>query len=193
MKKYQKNPQKYPRLDPQQQDTDGNTLFHLVVKDDCNDTLLKAAKKLQEWHVPCKVSNLHGKFPHDYLKMNDPRLKVLMLAMQYDKIKKEATVNITVKEISNVQIQPCVTVKTEVKQKPVALTTSHEKEPIKTCLSKQSDQTDENNDDTPEEANVKESLLSQIERKIKCLTPVHKFGEDEGPTEDHIQKVTGVS
>jgi hypothetical protein len=47
-------------------------------------------------------------------------------------------VNITEKEISNVQIQPCVTVKTEVKQKSVALTTSHEKEPTKTCLSKQS-------------------------------------------------------
>lgn len=193
MEKYQKNPQKYPMLDPQQQDTDGNTLFHLVVKDDCNDTLLKAAKKLQEWHVRCKVSNSHGKFPHDYLKMNDPRLKVLMLAMQYDKIKQEATVNITGKEISNVQIQPCVTVKTEVKQKPVALTTSNEKEPIKTCLSNQSDQTDKNNDDTSEEANVKESLLSQIERKIKCLKSVHKFGEDEGPTEEQIQKVTGVS
>jgi hypothetical protein len=68
-----------------------------------------------------------------------------------------------------VQIQPCVTVKTEVKQKSVALTTSHEKEPTKTCLSKQSDQKDKNNDDTSEEANVKESLLSQIERKIKCL------------------------
>ena len=180
-------------LDPQQQDTDGNTLFHLVVKDDCNDTLLKAAKKLQEWHVRCKVSNLHGKFPHDYLKINDPRRKVLQLAMKYDKkIKLEATVNITEKEISNVQIQPCVTVKTELKQQPIALTTSHEKEPIKTGLSEQSDQTDKKNDDTSEEANVKESL-SQIERKIKCLKPVHKFGEDEGPTEEHIQKVTGVS
>jgi hypothetical protein len=40
-------------------------------------------------------------------------------------------------------------------------------------------------DDTSEEANVKESILSQIERKIRCLKPVHKFGEDEGPTEEH--------
>jgi hypothetical protein len=48
-------------------------------------TLLKAAKKLQEWHVRGKVSNLHGKFPHDYLKINDPRWKVLQLAMKYDK------------------------------------------------------------------------------------------------------------
>ena len=194
MEKYKMNPQKYPMLDPQKPDTDGNTLFHLVVKDDCNDTLLKAAKQLQEWHVRCKVSNLKRKFPHDYLKINDPRWKVLQLAMKYDKkIKQEATVNITEKEISNVQIQPCVTVKTDVKQKSVALTTSHEKEPIETCLSKQSDQKDKNNDDTSEEANVKESLLSQIERKIKCLKPVHKFGDDEGPTEEHIQKVTGVS
>jgi hypothetical protein len=194
MEKYQKNPQKYPMLDPQQQDTDGNTLFHLVVKDDCNKILLKAATKLQEWHVHCKVSNLHGKFPHDYLKINDPRWKVLKLAMKYDNtIKQEATVNITEKEISNVQIQPCVTVKTEVKQKPVALTTSREKKMIKTCSSKQANQTDKNNDDTSDEANVKESILSQIERKIRCLKPVHKFGEDEGPTKEHIQKVTGVS
>jgi hypothetical protein len=49
-------------------------------------------------------------------------------------------------KISNVQIQPCVTVKTEVKQKPVALTTSREKKTIKTCSSKQADQTDKNND-----------------------------------------------
>jgi hypothetical protein len=58
--------------------------------------LLKAAKKLQEWHVHCKVSNLKRKFPHDYLKINDPRWKILQLAMKYDKqIKQEATVNIT--------------------------------------------------------------------------------------------------
>jgi hypothetical protein len=76
--------------------------------------------------VHCKVSNLHGKFPHDYLKINDPRLKVLKLAMKYDNtIKQEATVNITEKEISNVQIQPCVTVKTEVKQKRVLLWALH--------------------------------------------------------------------
>jgi hypothetical protein len=57
-------------LDPQQQDTDGNTLFHLVVKDDCNDTLLKAAKKLQEWHVRIvyiyvapELRLLHYRFP----------------------------------------------------------------------------------------------------------------------------------
>jgi hypothetical protein len=52
------------------------------------------------------------------LKINDPRCKILQLAMKYDKkIKQEATVNITEKAISNVQIQPFVTVKTEVKQK----------------------------------------------------------------------------
>jgi hypothetical protein len=45
-------------LDPQQQDTDGNTLFHLVVKDDCNKILLKAATKLQEWH---KIRNKYGR------------------------------------------------------------------------------------------------------------------------------------
>lgn len=92
---FAKHPDKYVSLDPKQQDRNGDTLFHLLVREKCNNPQKQIAEILQQKHVPCRVQNKEGKFPLDYLRANDLRYKILQKAMEYDRsqIKNNATQN----------------------------------------------------------------------------------------------------
>eukprot|EP00105_Crassostrea_gigas_P004017 XP_011417083.2 PREDICTED: TPR and ankyrin repeat-containing protein 1 [Crassostrea gigas] len=75
---YEKDPNKYPMLDPAQTNSEGDSLFHLVAKANYCATTMKAAKFLCDKKVNASVLNKEGKLPKDYLNSkNDKRLQFL--------------------------------------------------------------------------------------------------------------------
>uniref|UniRef100_K1QPJ0 A disintegrin and metalloproteinase with thrombospondin motifs 14 n=1 Tax=Magallana gigas TaxID=29159 RepID=K1QPJ0_MAGGI len=74
---YEKDPNKYPMLDPAQTNSEGDSLFHLVAKANYCATTMKAAKFLCDKKVNASVLNKEGKLPKDYLNSkNDKRLQM---------------------------------------------------------------------------------------------------------------------
>lgn len=79
---YEKDPEKYPILDPAQINSDGEGLFHLVAKVKYTATTQKATKLLCDKNVSASVLNKEGKLPKDYLiSKNDRRLQVCVLIL----------------------------------------------------------------------------------------------------------------
>ncbi|XP_061181485.1 TPR and ankyrin repeat-containing protein 1-like [Saccostrea echinata] len=78
---YEKDPEKYPMLDPSQTNTEGDGLFHLVAKAKYNATTQKATELLCDKKVNASIYNAEGKLPKDYLNSkNDRRLQFFRLA-----------------------------------------------------------------------------------------------------------------
>ncbi|XP_062597185.1 TPR and ankyrin repeat-containing protein 1-like [Saccostrea cucullata] len=78
---YEKDPEKYPMLDPSQTNSEGDGLFHLVAKAKYNATTQKATELLCDRKVNASVYNAEGKLPKDYLNSkNDRRLQFFRLA-----------------------------------------------------------------------------------------------------------------
>ncbi|XP_021340034.1 uncharacterized protein LOC110441249 isoform X2 [Mizuhopecten yessoensis] len=80
--KFKSDPEKFALLDPNQQDANGDCLFHLVAKMKYNSTTQKATELLCEKKISALVYNNEGKLPKDYLinKKNDRRLQFFRLA-----------------------------------------------------------------------------------------------------------------
>ncbi|XP_033726508.1 TPR and ankyrin repeat-containing protein 1-like [Pecten maximus] len=80
--KFKSDPEKFANLDPNQQDANGDGLFHLVAKMKYNSTTQKATELLCEKKISALVYNNEGKLPKDYLinKKNDRRLQFFRLA-----------------------------------------------------------------------------------------------------------------
>ncbi|CAC5380294.1 unnamed protein product [Mytilus coruscus] len=156
-----KDPDKYARLDPKQRDRNGDTLFHLVVKETCNTKLKQVAELLQQKHVPCKVQNKDGKFPLDYLKASDPRYKILHKAMEYD----TGQIKTTVKQ-KKANDEPTIHKPAVEKGKDSSVMNM---ERIKD-KPKQSDKTIESKPPKqPKQTN--ESYLSQIQKLVDSISP----------------------
>ncbi|CAC5423625.1 unnamed protein product [Mytilus coruscus] len=86
---FEKEPNVYAKLNPHQLDGKGNTLFHLVARHKFNKTSLKATELLAQMHVECKVLNSEDKYPPDYLKITDSRLKLIQHATYVEKETKD--------------------------------------------------------------------------------------------------------
>ncbi|XP_074641148.1 TPR and ankyrin repeat-containing protein 1-like [Tubulanus polymorphus] len=72
---------KYPHVNPNIQDSDGNTLFHVVASERFTKSILKAANILNEHSVNPNLLNKHGKPAAACLeKKNDKRRHILNLA-----------------------------------------------------------------------------------------------------------------
>ncbi|XP_060067394.1 TPR and ankyrin repeat-containing protein 1-like [Ylistrum balloti] len=82
VEKFQTDPERYANLDPNQQDANGDGLFHVVAKMKYNSTTQKATELLCEKKISALVHNSEGKLPKDYLinKKNDRRLQFFRLA-----------------------------------------------------------------------------------------------------------------
>lgn len=79
---YEKDPEKYPILDPAQINSDGDGLFHLVAKAKYTVTTQKATDLLCDKNVSASVFNKEGKLPKDYLNSkNNRRLQVCILIL----------------------------------------------------------------------------------------------------------------
>ena len=74
---YEKDPEKYPMLDPSRTNAEGDGLFHLVAKAKYSATTQRATELLCDKKVNASVINKEGKLPKDYLNSkNDRRLQV---------------------------------------------------------------------------------------------------------------------
>lgn len=77
---YEKDPEKYPILDPAQINSDGDGLFHLVAKAKYSATTQKATELLFDKKVNASIINKEDKLPKDYLNpTQDRRLQVCVL------------------------------------------------------------------------------------------------------------------
>ncbi|XP_077978099.1 TPR and ankyrin repeat-containing protein 1-like [Glandiceps talaboti] len=81
--KYKRHPKGYPNLNPCVQDSEGNTLFHIVIQGQCNHILLVAVKILVEYRVDPQIKNNQGKIPLNSLKKDDRRLPYLKMAADH--------------------------------------------------------------------------------------------------------------
>ena len=74
---YERDPEKYPMLDPSRTNAEGDGLFHLVAKAKYSATTQRATELLCDKKVNASVINKEGKLPKDYLNSkNDRRLQV---------------------------------------------------------------------------------------------------------------------
>ncbi|CAG2215687.1 unnamed protein product [Mytilus edulis] len=64
---FDKNPEKYHMLDPNEQDKNGDSLYHLVAKMKYNSTVQKATELLCDKKISSNVKNNEGKLPIHYL------------------------------------------------------------------------------------------------------------------------------
>ncbi|XP_021354477.1 TPR and ankyrin repeat-containing protein 1-like [Mizuhopecten yessoensis] len=80
--KFLSDPETFAYLDPNQQDVNGDCLFHLVAKMKYNSTTQKATEVLCAMNISALVYNNEGKLPKYYLvnKKNDRRLQYLRQA-----------------------------------------------------------------------------------------------------------------
>ncbi|XP_052085500.1 uncharacterized protein LOC127723067 [Mytilus californianus] len=161
MKLYAKNPDKYARLDPKQRDRNGDTLFHLVVKETCNTQLKQAAELLQQKHVPCKVQNKDERLPLDYLKASDPRYKILHKAMEYDTSQMKIVEKQKKSNDERTIYHPIV----EIRKEPSVLKIEHRRDE-----QKHDDKTIDSK--PPKQPKItNESHLSQIQKLIDSISP----------------------
>ncbi|CAC5365908.1 unnamed protein product [Mytilus coruscus] len=78
---FEKDPEKYHMLDPNEQDKNGDSLYHLVAKMKYNSTVQKATELLCDKKISSNVKNNEGKLPIHYLNAkNDRRLQFFRLA-----------------------------------------------------------------------------------------------------------------
>ena len=77
---YETDQDKYPMLNPRQQDANGDGLFHLVAKMKYSGSTLKATQLLCDRKVSAAVVNKEDKTPMEYLNKNDRRGPFFKLA-----------------------------------------------------------------------------------------------------------------
>ncbi|XP_078333030.1 TPR and ankyrin repeat-containing protein 1-like isoform X2 [Crassostrea virginica] len=70
---YERDPEKYPMLDPSQTNAEGDGLFQLVAKATYSATTKKATELLFDKKVNSSVINKEGKLPKDYLNSENDR------------------------------------------------------------------------------------------------------------------------
>lgn len=158
---YDKNPDKYGRLDPKQKNSNGDTLFHLVAKEPFNPELKQVAELLKQKHVPCKVQNKDGKLPLDYLKASDPRYKILHKAVEYDTMQ----LNSVEKQKKSNDEHSINKQIVEIKKIPLVVNTERKKDELK--------QNNKTIDSKPikQQKITTESYLSQIKKLIDSISP----------------------
>lgn len=77
---FEKDSQNYPSLNPQQQDKNGDGLFHLLARAKYNSNTQKATELLCDRKVSSAITNNENKLPYQYLNKNDRRLQFFRLA-----------------------------------------------------------------------------------------------------------------
>ncbi|XP_052783611.1 TPR and ankyrin repeat-containing protein 1-like [Mya arenaria] len=78
---YEESHEKYPHLDPEQSDKNGDCLFHLVARAKYNSHVLKVTEALCRRTLSANYCNKDGKLPQHYIiKKNDRRLQFIRLA-----------------------------------------------------------------------------------------------------------------
>ncbi|XP_063448737.1 TPR and ankyrin repeat-containing protein 1-like isoform X2 [Mytilus trossulus] len=78
---FEKDSEKYHMLDPNEQDKNGDSLYHLLAKMKYNSTVQKATELLCDKKISSNVKNNEGKLPIHYLNAkNDRRLQFFRLA-----------------------------------------------------------------------------------------------------------------
>lgn len=81
LEKFQKNPSKFPKCDPQIVDSNGDTLLHILSKTKYSGNTLKATEMICKLNLDASVMNKEGKLPVQYItKKNDRRLQFIKLA-----------------------------------------------------------------------------------------------------------------
>ncbi|XP_076089785.1 uncharacterized protein LOC143061050 [Mytilus galloprovincialis] len=84
MELYDKNSIRYRYLNPERRDENGDTLYHLIAKHKLSKSTQKLADILQKRQIRYKIQNKEGKYPHDYVKVDDPRSKIFQKAIEYE-------------------------------------------------------------------------------------------------------------
>ncbi|XP_052083768.1 TPR and ankyrin repeat-containing protein 1-like isoform X3 [Mytilus californianus] len=195
MELYDKNSIRYEYLDPGQRDKNGDTLFHLIAKHNLNKTTQRLADILQKMQVRCEIQNKEGKYPHDYVKVDDPRSKIFQEAIEYET---NALKSQTLCNTPNIPKTQSASVVTNLIAKPVRkksdtsdfseINPSNEKEANDKPVEAKPDI------EIKEDPEIQESNLTQIIQMIKSLESKQKpkvEKDDQDKTERGLTTESG--
>lgn len=195
MELYDKNSIRYRYLNPERRDENGDTLYHLIAKHKLSKSSQKLADILQKRQIRYKIQNKEGKYPHDYVKVDDPRSKIFQKAIEYETntlrksqklyktIDMPKTQNASV--VTNLNTETIRTKSNTSDYKEI--NTPNDKEEIDKLVVAKLDI------EIEEEPEIKESNLSQIIQMIKSLENKQKpkaEKDDKDGTEHNLSHVS---